>query len=183
MIRPPDFDDEDYFQKHKGTIEWHAKTLKCKVEDILAKWDKAPPEKDVFNNFKEYLLRYHTRTTRKNKFSAPLKAGYNIVKFDNIIIQRLAEKYNALDSEGVCSLFHPRDQIDALFLSFMWFENLEEPKKYNMDELRSYLGMSGETAHDALGDVRDTANLIIRMMRLHRRTANNVKFKGSFKND
>jgi len=180
-MRPPTIDENDYIEKHKDTIEWHTKVNSCKVEDIIKLWKNAPLEKDVFNDFKEYLLRYHTRTSRKNKFSAPIRAGHNIIKFDNIIMQRLAERYHSLDNEGVMDLFNPRDQIDALLLSFLFFENLEDPKRYSMDELRSYLGMSSKGAHSANQDVLDTANLIIRFMRLSRRVAEKTTFKNAFK--
>ncbi len=48
--------------------------------------------------------------------------------------------------------------------------------------MREYFGLSKEGGHDALKDVKDTAELLIRFMRLHRNTAAKVKFKGSFLN-
>jgi len=181
MMKPIGFDDEDYFDKHKDTIEWHAKILKCDADDVMEKWSKAPHQADAFATFTSYLLKYHTRTQRQNMFSAPLKAGYNIVKFDNIISQRLCETYHNITKDGEMNIFHPRDQIDGLMLAFNWWENADEPAKYNMDAVREYLGMSGENAHDALQDVKDTAKLITRFLKLHRKYAANVKFKGAFK--
>lgn len=181
-IRPPVIDDDNYFGDHQETIEWHARVNKCEVKDILETWKDAPPEKDVFGDFQEYLLRYHTRTQRKSKFSAPIKAGQNIIKFDNIIMDRLAKRYGAIDKEGGSTLFHPRDQIDSLNLLFLFFENLPEPTKYNMDVLREFFGMSDKGAHTAIQDVYDSAELIIRFMRLARKIAGKTKFKGAFKN-
>jgi DNA polymerase III epsilon subunit-like protein len=51
-----------------------------------------------------------------------------------------------------------------------------------MDNLRDYLGISKEGAHDALKDVKDCAEVLIRFMKLHRNLADKVKFKDSFKN-
>jgi DNA polymerase III epsilon subunit-like protein len=65
---------------------------------------------------------------------------------------------------------------------FYWFENSNELKNYTLDNLREYLGISKEGAHDALKDVQDTANILIRFMKLHRNIAKKVKFKGSFVN-
>ena len=96
-------------------------------------------------------------------------------------MQRLCEQYNQVDKSNGMKIFHPRDQIDGMMLAFNWFENLDEPKKLNMDCLREYLGMSSEGAHDALQDVKDTAEIILRFMRLQRKTAAKVKFKDSFK--
>jgi DNA polymerase III epsilon subunit-like protein len=61
----------------------------------------------------------------------------------------------------------------------MWFESLDEPKAYNMDELRRFFGIELEGGHDALKDVRDTADLIVRFMKLTRKYACKVNFKGA----
>ncbi len=180
FMRPINIDNEDYVDKNKSTIDWHAKVRNCKSDDIINLWKNAPLQKDVFEDFKEYLLRYHTRTTRKNKFSAPIAAGHNIIKFDIPIMERLSKTYNAIDKEGTSILFNPRDRIDTMFLLFIYFENFDEPKSYSMDVLRDYLGMDKEGGHDALKDVQDTSELIIRFMRLTRGTADRTKFKGSF---
>jgi len=183
-MQPLDFDPaegSEYRAKHQDTIDWHARVSDCTSDDILKRWQEAPHQKDVFLSFAAYLERYHTRAQRKNKFSAPLKAGYNISKFDNTIMNRLCADYDRVEKNGEMNIFHPRDQIDGLHLAFFWFENMEEPKSYNMDTLRDYLGMSGENAHDALQDVKDTAKLIIRFMKLHRRSGERVTFKGAFK--
>ena len=49
-----------------------------------------------------------------------------------------------------------------------------------MDYLRDYFGMDKENAHDALQDVKDTANLLIKFMRLQRSLLKKVKFEKSF---
>ena len=63
----------------------------------------------------------------------------------------------------------------------MWFESLEEPKSYSLDNLRIFFGMSTEGGHDAMKDVDDTTELILRFMKLTRRYAKQVKFKGACK--
>jgi hypothetical protein len=50
-----------------------------------------------------------------------------------------------------------------------------------MDNLRDYLGISKDGAHDALKDVKDSAEILIRFLKLYRNMANKVKFKDSFK--
>jgi hypothetical protein len=42
--------------------------------------------------------------------------------------------------------------------------------------------LSKEGAHDALKDVKDTAEIMIRFLKLHRKLGEKVKFKGSFAN-
>ena len=180
MMRPLDIDDEDYMSKHRDTIEWHANLKSCTAEQIVEAWKKAPMQKDAFNMFKDYLLRHHTKAKRKSHFSAPVAAGYNIEGFDNIIIRRMCEAYGGLNKKGEVSLFHCRDQIDGMRLVLNWFENSDELSSYSMDSVRELLGMPSDDAHDALQDVRDTAWVITSFIKLHRRFAEQVTFKGSF---
>jgi len=49
-----------------------------------------------------------------------------------------------------------------------------------MDSMRDLFGISKENAHDALQDVKDTANLMIGFMKLHRRIAPKIKFEQAF---
>ena len=57
----------------------------------------------------------------------------------------------------------------------------DELKNYTLDNLREYLGISKEGAHDALKDVKDTAQIMIRFLRLHRNLSSKIKFKEYFK--
>ena len=77
-------------------------------------------------------------------------------------------------------IFHPRDKLDLMHWMFPWFENSRDVTSFSMDNMRDYLGMSTANAHDALKDVKDTANLLCRFLRLYRRTAKNVRFRDSF---
>ena len=127
-----------------------------------------------------YLEKYHTRSDRKSCFTAPIAAGYNINRFDLRIVERLSKKYNNLNKEGRSSLFYPRDVVDVMNVIFYWFESNGELKNYTLDNLRDYLGISKEGAHDALKDVKDTAEILIRFLKLHRNLGKKVKFKDSF---
>ena len=52
-----------------------------------------------------------------------------------------------------------------------------------MDYMRDYFGMSDhskENAHDALQDVKDTANLMIKFLKLQRGLLKKVKFEKAF---
>jgi DNA polymerase III epsilon subunit-like protein len=66
-------------------------------------------------------------------------------------------------------------------LVFYWFENLDI-KSYSLDNVRDFLGIDKEGAHDAVKDVIDSANILIRFLRLHRNLSSKIKFKGSFTN-
>lgn len=181
MMRPVDISNEDYYEQHKDTIDWHAKTLQKKPMEVLESWKEAPLQKNVWADFKRYLHMYHLQDKRKSVWTAPLACGFNILNFDMYIIQRLSEKYKDVTQRGETKLFFGRDKIDGLLLSFLMWENREEPLSYSMDSVREFLGMSAENAHTAIQDVRDTGELIIRFMRLIRNRTENVKFKGAAK--
>jgi DNA polymerase III epsilon subunit-like protein len=129
-----------------------------------------------------YLEKYHSRSSKKSQFSAPIAAGYNINRFDLHIIERLSNKYGNVNKEQRTDLFYPRDIVDAMNLVFYWFEHNNDLKNYTLDSLRDYLGISKDGAHDALKDVKDTAEIIIRFLKLHRTLGQKVKFKNSFTN-
>ena len=65
-------------------------------------------------------------------------------------------------------------------LVFYWFEHNGDLKNYTLDSLRDYFGISKDGAHDALKDVKDCANILIRFMKLHRNLGQKIKFKDSF---
>lgn len=162
-------------------IDFHARVKGCSQEDIYKEWQQYNSQELAWNSFVSYLEKYHCgNRKKKSMFSAPIAAGYNINRFDLKIINRLSKKYKTVDpKEGTSSLFYPRDVLDIMNLVFYWFESFDL-KSYSLDNVRDYLGMSKDGAHDALKDVKDCAELLIRFMRLHRNLGSKIKFSGSF---
>ena len=153
----------------------------CSKADIMDRWRSYPAQEHSWKMFTDYLYKYHTRSSKKSQFSAPIAAGYNIYRFDLPIIDRLSKKYGNTNKENKTDVFFPRDVIDIINLVFYWFEHNSELKSYTLDSLRDYFGISKDGAHDAVKDIRDSAEILIRFMKLHRRLANSIKFKDSFK--
>ena len=171
-----DYDDSD-------VLDFHAKVRSCSKADILKSWHTNPNQDQGWKMFISYLELYHTRSSgKKSCFTAPIAAGYNINRFDLRITERLSLKYNNLNKEGRSSLFYPRDVLDLMNMVFYWFEGNNELKNFTLDHVREYFGLSKEGGHDALKDVEDTAEILIRFLKLHRGMSNKVKFKGSFAN-
>jgi DNA polymerase III epsilon subunit-like protein len=164
-------------------LEWHAKIKDTTPEKIFDSWMEYPDQKHSWKQFINYLDNYHTNI-RKNKsqFSAPIACGYNIIRFDMKIINRLSQKYGNINKESNTDIFHPRDQIDLMAVTWLWFESLPEIKSLALDNLRDYLGIDKTNAHDAIKDVKDCANMLIRFLRLHRKLTSQIKFKDSFLN-
>ena len=175
-------DNPDYSYADSDVLDFHAKVRGSSKEDILKSWHGYQKQEIGWKMFVSYLDMYHTRSDKKSCFSAPIASGYNINRFDLRIIDRLSVKYKNVNKEGRSALFYPRDVIDVMNVLFYWFEGNNELKNYTLDNFRDYLGLSKEGSHDALKDVQDTAEIMIRFLRLHRNLGKKVKFKGSFLN-
>ena len=173
-----------YMRPPKGSIDpktvaWHSKRRNVPEEQILAEWDSYPDPKVVWPEILKFIARHHTRQTRQTIHSAPIPAGANIIKYDLPIIDRYNALYGEKDTNGnPKELFSAVKIIDLTQWFFPWFENNGEVTSYSMDDMRDYLGMPKENAHDALQDVKDSAKIIIWLMKLTRQAAAKVKFKG-----
>ena len=174
--------NKDYKYEDSDVLDFHAKVRGSSKDDILKSWHTYSDQKTAWDLFVSYLEMYHKSNSKKSCFSAPIAAGYNINRFDLRILERLSKKYNNLNKEGRSSLFYPRDVLDLMNVIFYWFEGNNELKNYTLDNLRDYVGLSKENAHDALQDVHDTAQILMRFLRLHRNLGKKIKFKDSFKN-
>jgi len=162
-------------------LDWHAKIKNVTSKDIFNSWLNYPEQKHSWKQFVNYLDNYHSNIKKsKSQFSAPIACGYNIVRFDMKIINRLSVKYNNINKENLTNLFHPRDQIDLMAVTFLWFESLPEIKSIALDNLRDYLGIDKTNAHDATKDVKDCAEILIRFLKLHRKLTAKIKFRNSF---
>lgn len=179
-FKPETLEKDPDYEYTTDVVDFHAKVQGCSKADILDRWSNYPTQEHSWKMFVDYMSKYHTRASKKSQFSAPIAAGYNIYKFDLPIIDRLSKKYGNTNKEGKTDVFFPRDIIDLMNLVFYWFEQNSDLKSYTLDSLRDYLGISKEGAHDAIKDIRDSAEILIRFMKLHRRLANSIKFKDSF---
>jgi len=181
-FKPETLEQSESYKYETDVLDFHAKVKGCQADDILAEWKKYPKQELSWNLFINYLDKYHTRTSKKSQFSAPIAAGYNIYRFDLPIINRLSKKYGNTNKEGNSGIFFPRDVVDTMNLIFYWFEHNNDLKSYTLDSLRDYFGIDKTGAHDALKDVKDTAEILIRFMKLHRNISKKIKFKNSFNN-
>ena len=174
LIRP-ELDDEKAIEMGVDPIEDEALAVNGKTREELA---KAPSAKTVWKKFANFVNKYNWK---KTPYFATIPAGYNIIGFDLPIVQRLCEQHGPVDKKtGKQTLFNKIHKIDMLDTVWMWMENNPDIKSLSMDSMRDLLGMSKENAHDAMQDVKDTANLMIAFMKLHRRIAPKVKFEKAF---
>tara|TARA_Y100000356_G_C11062480_1_gene184604 strand:- start:206 stop:451 length:246 start_codon:yes stop_codon:yes gene_type:complete len=73
-------------------------------------------------------------------------------------------------------------KIDVMDNIFMWTEADPDIRSISMDSLRDRMGLSKDNAHDALQDVKDTANIMIKFMKTHRAVYRNMNIEKAFAN-
>jgi len=174
------------------------------IEDL----ENAPSIKSVWSQFCQYVNKYNSR---KSRWGAPINAGMNIDRYDNIIVERicgghfrhLKKELDRTSLDGIIKaegripepygfgpwederqeegLYFPRDSVDLLRVLWLWTENMVDIKSLSMDSIREWLGISTEGSHNAEKDVLDGAKVLVKFLKLHRHYAPKVKFKGSFK--
>ena len=173
-IRPV-LDDEKAIEMGFDPLEDEALKITGKTREALA---KAPMPKTVWKKFCNFVDQYNWKSTQ---FFAPIPAGFNIIGFDMIIVDRLCKAYGPYDKDrGQQKLFNKIYKVDMMDNMFMWTEGDPSIKSISMASLRDRMGISKENAHDALQDVKDTANIMIKFMKTHRAVYRNLKIDKAF---
>ena len=174
----PIINDEEAIKAGVAPLEEEALKITRKTREGLA---KAPLPKIVWEKFAQFCDKYNFK---KTTYHAPIAAGFNINSYDMPIVERMCKLYGPTDPKrGRQGIFNPIFTIDVMQHIFCWFENNQDVKGYGMDYLRDYFGMNGdskENAHDALQDVKDTANILIKFLKLQRSLLKKIKFEKSF---
>lgn len=167
MMKPV-LDDDKAIELGLDPIEDGALEVNKKTRKEL---ETAPKLSVVWKSFEQWVKTFNPKG---NKWNRPVKAGFNNNKFDDIIINRICGEepygFGPYDEEySQEELFHPIHSIDVMKLCWYWFEALDLPMRgMSMDALRKYFGMQSENAHDALVDVVDTAEILVRFLKLSR---------------
>jgi DNA polymerase III epsilon subunit-like protein len=171
----PILDDEKAIELGFDPIEDGALKITNKTREELA---KAPDPKVVWKKFVKFVEKYNWKGTQ---WFAPIPAGFNIIGFDMIIIDRMCKAFGPWDADAQKQkLFHKIFKIDMMDNIFMWTEADPSVKSISMDSLRDRMGLSKDNAHDALQDVKDTANIMIKFMKTHRAVYRNLKIDKAF---
>lgn len=171
----PIFDDEKAISLGLDPIQDEALKITKKTREQL---EKAPSLKSVWNKFTKFVLQYNWKG---DTFFNPIPVGFNIIGFDMIIINRLCKEFGPWDSEREQQkLFSKVYKFDIMDSVFAWTESDPTVKSISMDALRDRMGLSTENAHDALQDVKDEANIFIKLMKTHRAVYQNINFDKAF---
>ena len=136
--------------------------------------DASPDVKLVWKQFCKFVNSFNWK---KSQFFAPVPAGYNINGFDRPIISRLCKAFGPTNKEGQQAIFSKVFKIDIMDDMWLCAENDPDWPKVTMDVMRKKTGMGSENAHDALQDVRDTAQIIKASMVMKRDLAKKIDWK------
>lgn len=157
IICPEDIDSEDYIEKHKDTINFHAQNKKTSVDNIITSWKNGLKTKTVFEQYDRYIQKQIGTTEA-------VAGGQNIRSFDLPILKRYLNQYK------LPYRFFKREEFDLLDFCSHWFLYAKNPpKNYKLDTLLNKFQIDATNAHDALVDVKNTASILIRFLDLHRR--------------
>ncbi|NBP03240.1 MAG: 3'-5' exonuclease [Proteobacteria bacterium] len=173
----PLLNDEEAIAAGLDPIEDGALKVTGKTREKL---EEAPSLKSVWNKFTKFVDQYNWKG---EPFFNPIPVGYNIIGFDLIIINRLCQEFGPWDkTKDQPKLFSKIYKVDLMDNVFMWTEADPSVKSISMDSLREKMGLSSENAHDALQDVKDTANIFIKLLKTHRAVYQNIEFDKAFAN-
>ena len=155
--------------------------------------EKAPDVRLVWGKFVDWVNKHNKSKGNIGSFMAPIPAGYNILGYDMIILNRYCKKYGPWDENRKRQkLLNPIYKIDLMDHMWFWTENNPDVKSLKLTSVCEWLGFSKsdiENAHDAMQDVRNTANIVIRLMNMQRNltgsdgTEARLNMKDSFAND
>jgi inhibitor of KinA sporulation pathway (predicted exonuclease) len=136
--------------------------------------------KQAWTNFTEYVSSY---AKKKGDWDKPIRAGYNIVNFDNKIVDRLCVQYGPWD-ETWCTqkIFHPIHQYDMMMIVRQMTEG-QNFRSVSMDKVREWWGINPEYAHNSKKDVLDNAFGIIKFLKLYRSQFGKIKWEKCFERE
>lgn len=129
-----------------------------------------PESSVIFPAFAAWINKHN----KKNSvYTAPIPMGYNILGYDMIILDRYCKKYKVGWDETRQSqkLFSQVYSYDLLHHMWFWMENNPDLPKIKLTQILEYMGASEDKiagAHNALQDVKNTAEIIVRMFNMQR---------------
>ena len=165
LIKPRDFNN----------LQDEALAINKKTKEQLK---QAPNIEVVWQKFIHFLSMFNTG---RGAFTAPVPAGKNIRHFDIHIFNRICNELGYSEKNNKNIYFNQRYMYDLDEIMLLWFENSSDLPNMKMDTIRDYFGMSKAGAHDALVDVKQTAELITHFLKLHRNIYTKINFKDALK--
>jgi len=163
-------DDDKAIEAGLAPIEEGALKVTGQTREEIAKF---PTPESVWRKFVSFVNRFNYK---KTSWFAPIGAGWNTLGYDMPIINRMAEKYGQWDDKrNQQTLFHQIFHVDMMQNMYMWMEADQDVKSLSLDTMRERFGIPKEGAHDALKDVKDTADILAKFLKTHRAVYRNLE--------
>jgi DNA polymerase III epsilon subunit-like protein len=133
---------------------------------------EAPTAEVVFKTWADWIKR-HNINKDKNSFGAPIATGWGSDKFDVPILERYCHKYGYWDAKwSNMTLMNPVFTFDVMKQFWLITRTNSEAKNCKLGAAAIYMGISEEevreNAHNALWDVKMTAKIGVRFLKLMR---------------
>jgi DNA polymerase III alpha subunit (gram-positive type) len=164
----------------------------------------APDLKTVWSQFEQFTYKFNPK---RNTWTAPIMAGFNINRYDLPIINRIcgghfwqkqifpAEFLSKAKEAGIKieepygfgpwdesyqsqKLFNKIIVLDLMEMVWTWTENSMQIESNGMGAVRDWLGIDSTGAHRALKDVEDGAEIVTRFLKLQRYFGPQVNWQG-----
>jgi DNA polymerase III epsilon subunit-like protein len=164
------------------TVQWHAENQGTTVEKFKEMLNTYPKIESVWPKFTDWVDKYNFGKTRCTAYKAPISAGYNIIKFDNIISDRMCHKYGPVENNKRTKkpeqrLFNQVHKFDLMDHMWFWWENIPvggkngEIENLTVTTLMKYMGFPKEeiaNTHNALTDVKACVKIMTRLFQMGR---------------
>ena len=134
--------------------------------------DKAPDIKIVWEQFTSWVNKYNKSKGALGPYNAPIASGYNIIGYDLPILSRYCKEFGPWDEKKATQkLFNQIYKFDLMDHMWFWTENNDQIKSLKLTSVCEWMGFSKadlENAHDAMQDVKNTAQIIVKLIRMQR---------------
>lgn len=172
MLDPFSLEEKSSFYSLMKPLDWNTveeealKVNKLTHEEL----DQAPDAKVVFGQFGNWVRQYNKSRTVTSTFNAPILSYFNGDNFDLPIISRYCQMFGFWDDKRQQqNLFNQIYTLDVLKLMWYIMYANDELTSFKLTSVAEYLGYPKEElekAHNALEDVKITAEILRRFINL-----------------
>jgi exonuclease I len=127
--------------------------------------EKGLDQKVFFDQLVAFLQKFQKSN---KKWDALIPAGYNTVRYDDRVLEKLAKKYNYIDSSGDSLLFHPFHNFDLMNILRVFFYSTNTLESFSLENVNRYFGIDTSKSHTAMGDVISTAKILCRFLKFYK---------------
>lgn len=150
-----------------------------KTRKTKEKLNESPPFKIVWEKYLQFHKKFNPT---RSMYKAPIMVGYNIINFDMPITERLCQKFGPTykDRGALFSSMHCYDVFD-MFEGYT--ENNPNIQGMTLLDCAKWMGIKVDenSLHDALTDVKVTANIFVKLLHLQREVAKQTDFTRAYK--